>query len=75
MKKILVFVIIILILGILGSCLGNTSSSAKARCSSCGRSYSAGDAGGNYRSITWTGMCKNCYNNFKWAKNAIEGLK
>ena len=78
MKKLLLFVLIIVIITMLGSCLGDStssSSSSKATCGSCGRSYSAGDSGGNYRSIAWTGMCKNCYNNFKWAQSALDGLK
>lgn len=75
MKKFLVFLVIILILGMLGSCLGDSSSTATATCGSCGRSFSAGDIGGNYRSISRTGMCKNCCSNFKWAQSAIEGLK
>ena len=38
-------------------------------CSSCGRSFSAGDSDGNYKNIASTGMCNNCYKNFKTQKS------
>ncbi|MBQ9044471.1 MAG: hypothetical protein IJ112_00820 [Oscillospiraceae bacterium] len=62
--------------GILASCFGSSGSSGggsgrTATCKSCGRSFPAGDSGGNYMSIARTGMCKNCYNNYQWGKDAI----
>lgn len=49
---------------------GNSSSNVStSTCGSCGRSYKAGDAGGNYMSIAKSGLCKNCNSNreyFEW---------
>lgn len=54
---------------------GNGSNSGSyhsvAECSWCGRSFKSGDSGGNFMSIAKTTMCKNCYNNYKWANNAL----
>lgn len=33
-------------------------------CKSCGRSWQAGDSGGNFMNIAKTGMCNNCENNY-----------
>ena len=44
--------------------LGDSSSSTLT-CRSCGRSYSIGTE--DYRSIRSTNMCKNCYDNYRWA--------
>lgn len=52
-------------------CNSSSGSTSSNTCASCGRSWNAGDPGGNYMSIAKTSMCKNCYNNFKWA----EGVK
>ncbi len=64
-----VFVIIILIASSGGG--GSSSSRSTATCKSCGRVYEAGDSGGNFKNIARTGMCKNCYENFKWGQKAI----
>ena len=42
-----------------------SSSGGQNICKSCERSFPAGDAGGNYKNIAKTGMCKNCYKNYK----------
>lgn len=34
-------------------------------CQSCGRTFEAGDSAGNYKNISRTNMCNNCYNNYK----------
>ncbi len=47
----------------------NTS---EAKCKSCGRTYKPGDTDGNFMNIARTGMCNNCYENFKWAKDVLE---
>ena len=77
-KKLTVWniVIIVFVLALLASCVAVMSDSspskpATAKCKSCGRTFQAGDNGGNYMSIARTGMCKNCYENFKWGMNAI----
>ena len=44
-------------------------------CGVCGKKYYAGDAGGNYMSIAWSGMCKSCkknYDTFKEIKDYYE---
>lgn len=50
---------------------GGSGSSKTATCGSCGRTFEAGDSGGNYMSIARTHMCKNCYSNFQWAQEAL----
>lgn len=40
-------------------------SSKKATCGSCGRTYEAGDSGGNFMSIAQTHMCKKCARNYE----------
>lgn len=44
----------------------------KNECESCGREWSAGDANGNFINISKTGMCNNCYENFKYAQKESE---
>ena len=68
-----VIVIILVLVLLIGSCGGSGSGGGATRkntCKSCGRSYEAGDAGGNFMNIARTGMCKNCYNNYQWAQKA-----
>lgn len=48
---------------------GSSSNVSTNTCGSCGRSYKAGDAGGNFMSIAKSGLCKNCNSNreyFEW---------
>lgn len=73
MKVLLVIVACVLLFAMIGSCMGDTGSSnaSTAKCKSCGRTFKAGDAAGNYRSIARTNMCKNCYSNYQWAQNAL----
>jgi hypothetical protein len=37
----------------------------------CGKTYKAGDSGGNYMSIAYSGMSKKCHNNFDYARKAL----
>lgn len=48
----------------------NTSNSKT--CKSCGRSF---DDSSNKKSIRKTGMCSNCYNNYKNAEEALEDFE
>ena len=70
-KGIVIFVIVIIVLGLLlKNCMGSGSSSGGGHsitCKSCGRTFEAGDSAGNYKNIARTGMCNNCYSNYKWA--------
>lgn len=50
---------------------GGGGSSSRNTCKSCGRTFSAGDAAGNYKNIARTGMCNNCYGNYNWGKDLI----
>jgi len=50
---------------------GGSSHHSTNTCKSCGRSYEAGDSGGNFMNIARTGMCKNCYDNFKWGQSVL----
>ena len=45
------------------------SSTRTATCKSCGRTFDTGSS--NARSIARTGMCNNCYSNFKWGQDAL----
>lgn len=40
-------------------------------CKSCDRVYEAGDSGGNYKSISKSGMCKRCLNNYLIMSEAV----
>ena len=70
-------VILLWIVILLGSCattFSSDSSSSSHRtntCSVCGRTYESGDSGGNFRCISRTNMCKNCYKNYKYATDAL----
>ena len=69
------FISIILLLLVVGLVLHACSASpdrSSATCGSCGRTYAPGDSGGNYMSIARTGMCNNCYGNFKWAQSILD---
>ena len=41
-------------------------------CGSCGRSWGAGDSGGNYRNIAKTGMCNICEENYQDLKHYLD---
>lgn len=47
----------------------SSSSSSKIECRSCDREFSSSSANG--KSIRRTGMCENCYNNFKSMQQAL----
>lgn len=70
-KKIRNFLLLIFIVApvifTLTACSGGSYSAKTKTCGSCGRTFEAGDAGGNFMSISRTGMCTNCYNNYKYA--------
>ena len=73
-KLLLPVCLLILVLSMsiaLTGCSSGGGSHSTNRCKSCGRSWEAGDSGGNFMSIARTNMCKNCYNNFKWAQDAL----
>lgn len=63
---------VLLIILTLYCCMNSGSGGTKsATCKSCGRTFQAGDSGGNYKNIARTGMCNNCYGNFQWGQKAI----
>lgn len=68
-----ILIIALILILLLSMCSGGHShtSSYTSECRSCGRTFKAGDSAGNYKNIARTGMCNNCYNNFKWAQNAL----
>ena len=71
-RKLFALLLALLLAFSLVGCTGGGSGSSKtATCGSCGRTFEAGDSGGNYMSIARTHMCKNCYNNFQWAQEAL----
>lgn len=67
MKKIVALILVVAICLSMVACTGGSSSgSSKTRtCKSCGRSFTVGDSAGNSMSIAKSGMCNNCYRNFK----------
>lgn len=70
--KLFALLLALLLVFSLACCTGEGSGSPKtATCGSCGRTFEAGDSEGNYMSIARTHMCKNCYNNFQWAQEAL----
>ena len=72
-KKVLVLILVLsLSLVVLCSCDGSSGGSAKTNtCGVCGRSWPAGDSGGNFMSIARTHMCVNCYNNYQYAQKTL----
>ena len=72
-KRVIVLILVAALCISLCSCVGGSGggSSKTATCRSCGRSFKAGDSGGNFVNIARTNMCKNCYNNYKWAQDAL----
>lgn len=53
----------------IGSGFGSSGGTHERTCASCGRSFEAGDAAGNYMNIAKTGFCNNCDDNrefFEW---------
>lgn len=71
MKRIIALILIAALCLSLCACGGGSSSPKKNSCKSCGRSYQAGDSAGNFMKIAKTGMCNNCYNNFKSMSAAL----
>ena len=47
------------------------SNTGEGVCKSCGRKFEAGDTAENYMNIARTGMCNNCYNNYKSMSEAL----
>ncbi len=71
MKKFLCLTLAVVMCLSLCAC-GGSSERDVNECGSCGRKYYAGDAGGNYRKIASSGMCKSCYNNYKSTQEALD---
>ena len=58
----------------IGSGFGSSGGTHERTCASCGRSFEAGDAAGNYMNIAKTGFCNNCDDNrefFEWILGPI----
>lgn len=70
MKRIIALILVFALCLSLCAC-GGGGSPKKNTCKSCGRSFQAGDSAGNFRKIASSGMCNNCYNNFKSMTNAL----
>ncbi len=73
---IVIGVIILILIAAIGSCSsggggGSSHKVSTATCKSCGRTWEAGDDGGNFMQIAKSGMCKTCYNNYMWGKDYI----
>lgn len=70
---IVIAVIIIGILGLIGSCLGNSSEDDKAKtCQVCHKSFTNKD---DVKSIIWSNMCERCHDNYEYTQELKEALK
>ena len=72
---VIIFLILMFLMFLFSSCPGSSSSSSSyssgtETCPSCHRKFQ-GDSE-NARSIRWHGMCTNCYNNYKYASDALK---
>ena len=72
MKRVAGLIVLILVMclaltGCSSSSSGGSSSGTgkKNTCGYCGKSYSAGDSGGNYMNIARTRLCNSCYALYK----------
>lgn len=72
LKAIIIIAIVIAILFIIPEMLngssGGSSSGSSRTCGYCGRSFTDSS---NKSSIARTNLCTNCYNNYKWASDAL----
>ncbi len=72
MRKVLIALALVFCFALVGCDDGGYSYHVDtATCKSCGRTFEAGDSAGNYKNIAQTGMCNNCYDNFKWGQSFI----
>ncbi len=73
-SAIIAIVIVLIILGGLGSCMGGSDDDKdySAKCTSCNRTYTDSD---NKWSIFYRNMCERCYENFKWVQEALKGVE
>lgn len=70
---VVIVVIIYVISGaITGTIGGGGGSSSSNTCRSCGRSFQAGDSGGNFLNIAGSGMCNNCESNFHSLEDFLD---
>ena len=70
-------IVFVLLIGIMTFVVGfyitdGGSAGSTNKCSICGRTWSAGDSGGNYMSIARRNMCVSCYNTYQGAKDFVE---
>ena len=71
MKGIIIVVAILLLVGFFIFGGGRGGNGGTNTCKVCGRSWSAGDSGGNYMSIARSGMCVNCHNNYEYGQSML----
>ena len=67
------FIIILVLLLLLGSCGGGDSSSSSSNSKTCGSCHRTFTNSADKRSISLRNMCENCYDNFKWSQDALDG--
>lgn|GEM_PF-6412440 len=71
-----VCIIVVFLCWMFGSCISCGSSSHSSHsgdtetCPICNRTFQSDSE--NAKSIRWTGMCTNCYNNYKYARDALK---
>lgn len=73
-KKYLTFFVIVALIGLLilfaVTPVGRGSGDGRITCGSCGRTFSSDSS--NAKSVKSTGMCSNCYSNYKTAERMLE---
>ncbi len=68
--SIIIFCIILfVIIALIAKGCDGSNERDTATCSGCGKTYYAGDSGGNYMSIGLSGYCKKCKEAIKWGQD------
>lgn len=70
MKKVIAILLSLVLAFSMVAC-GGSGSTKTNTCKSCDRVYEAGDSGGNYKSISKSGMCKRCLDNYLTMSEAL----
>ena len=67
-----IIAIVALIVVCCNSCVNDSGHVDTSTCKSCGRTFEAGDSDGNYKNIARSGMCNNCYDNYKYFEDFVD---
>ena len=70
--RVIIVAAILLLVGLWIFSGGKGGGGSRNTCKVCGRSWPAGDSGGNYMSIARSGMCVSCHNNYDYSQSMLE---